>query len=322
MSEILLIVHEALANEHFENCTVVTQCNSWPKVLDEPIAAHPACPYVASTGSTNADSVRQMLKTLKDMPPSDRCLVFADHAIPQDLKTMFPAPLFPLLQRALPCDLVWLSAPAARLASNSGTMLMWALCEPAATAVINAPPCLERFPHAVPGKSDTSSGVSAAALTSAIDVALTSLKLSATARKCLTSGILLLWDFLHESHEISQTMEGRGTPRTGDYWHGIMHRREPDAGNASYWFRRVGRHPAFASLASNLDRWMAETGASDDERALALRKVTANGSLDPFGIIELSTEALRKPGQLEDCTLRRVQYLEILNLLTWSLTDL
>ena len=36
-------------------------------------------------------------------------------------------------------------------------------------------------------------------------------------------------------------------------------------------------------------------------------------------MIELSQQALRKPGQLEDRTLRRVQYFEILNLLSWSM---
>ena len=130
---------------------------------------------------------------------------------------------------------------------------------------------------------------------------------------------ILLWDFLHDSHEISQTMEGRGIPRTADYWHGIMHRREPDAGNAAYWFRRVGKHPAFESLAMNLDRWMAETGASEEEKTLARKKVVANGSFDPFSMIELSTCALRTPGKPEDDTLRRVQYLEMLNLLSWSI---
>ena len=137
----------------------------------------------------------------------------------------------------------------------------------------------------------------------------------------MTAGVLLLWDFLNESHEISQTLEGCGTPRTADYWHGIMHRREPDAANAGYWFRRVGPHPAFRSLSSHLDRWMRETGASDDERNVASRTVNADGRFDPFAMIELSTRAIRKPGQLEDSTLRRVQYLEILNLLSTDIYE-
>ena len=60
----------------------------------------------------------------------------------------------------------------------------------------------------------------------------------------LQSGLLLWNDALDASHTISQDIESR----TGSYWHGIMHRREPDYSNAKYWFRRVGVHPTYPVL--------------------------------------------------------------------------
>jgi hypothetical protein len=58
------------------------------------------------------------------------------------------------------------------------------------------------------------------------------------------AGLWLAHGCLDESHAISQGIE---TP-TGSYWHGIMHRLEPDFSNSKYWFRRVGRHPIFPAL--------------------------------------------------------------------------
>jgi hypothetical protein len=63
------------------------------------------------------------------------------------------------------------------------------------------------------------------------------------ARACL-AGLWLRFDFVDESHKISHEIESP----TGSFWHAIMHRREPDAGNSKYWYRTIGRHPVVSAL--------------------------------------------------------------------------
>jgi hypothetical protein len=63
------------------------------------------------------------------------------------------------------------------------------------------------------------------------------------ARACL-AGLWLRFNDLDESHRICQDIH---TPE-GSFWHAIMHRREPDAANSKYWFRRVDRHPVIEAL--------------------------------------------------------------------------
>jgi len=91
----------------------------------------------------------------------------------------------------------------------------------------------------------------------------------------LRAGILQINDYLDESHNNSQSVEGRGRNNAGDYWHAIMHRREPDYWNSKYWFRRVGSQSLFADLAdrvatilescdsSQAQSWQLQLGAPD-----------------------------------------------------------
>lgn len=65
---------------------------------------------------------------------------------------------------------------------------------------------------------------------------------------CCLSGLWLLHNFLHESHEISQDIK----TAEGSYWHGIMHRMEGDFWNSKYWYRQVGTHPVFSDVADRL----------------------------------------------------------------------
>jgi hypothetical protein len=58
------------------------------------------------------------------------------------------------------------------------------------------------------------------------------------------TGLYLYFSLWDEAHETAQNIAGA----EGSYWHAIVHRQEPDAGNSDYWFRQVGRHPIFPAL--------------------------------------------------------------------------
>ncbi|MCA9221502.1 MAG: hypothetical protein KDA71_14325 [Planctomycetales bacterium] len=101
---------------------------------------------------------------------------------------------------------------------------------------------------------------------------------------CCLSGLWLLHDFLDTSHTISQSIE----TTSGSFWHGIMHRREPDYGNAKYWFRRVGKHPIFADLARAAEQEMAQAKPN----TLAAAVVEA-GDWDSFAFVDACQTASR-----------------------------
>lgn len=63
------------------------------------------------------------------------------------------------------------------------------------------------------------------------------------------AALWLLAGDLEKSHAISQSLE---TP-LGSFWHGVMHRREGDYGNAKYWFRRSAKLACFPTLAQWLE---------------------------------------------------------------------
>ena len=125
------------------------------------------------------------------------------------------------------------------------------------------------------------------------------------------AGLLLLNDFFDESHSCSQSMEGH---QNADYWHAILHRREPDYGNAKYWFRQVGRHANFAELAQQVTTMFAQTSGSLETKLSRWqpRLVTANG-WEPFVFVDLC-EAAESDAELRSWC-EEVQFVEMLLLL-------
>lgn len=94
------------------------------------------------------------------------------------------------------------------------------------------------------------------------------------AARCCIAGLWLAANDLDTSHTVSQSCPGQ----SGSYWHGIMHRREPDYSNSAYWFRKTGAHPIFKQLPQAVAARVA--GASDAAQALGRR-------WDPFAFNDL-----------------------------------
>jgi hypothetical protein len=124
------------------------------------------------------------------------------------------------------------------------------------------------------------------------------------ARLCLAAGLLQVHDFWDASHDAAQKADDQGERACSAYWHGIAHRREPDAGNAAYWFRRVGKHPVFKPLAEAARPLLDEHGDS----RLSDRLMAGNG-WNATAMIELCTQA--RPGTPDETLLRRLQRLEM-----------
>lgn len=127
-------------------------------------------------------------------------------------------------------------------------------------------------------------------------------KRSDAAQACL-AGLWLYHDFLEESHKRSQDLASA----EGSYWHGIMHRREPDYSNAKYWFRRVGRHPIFESLHKAAAELSGRANLS--RGAPAWDAFRAADSWDPFAFIDLCEWSAVEGGALEMLS-RRIQQRE------------
>jgi len=116
--------------------------------------------------------------------------------------------------------------------------------------------------------------------------------LSGEMAEAATSGLYLYFSCPDEAHQIAQDIGST----TGSYWHGILHRQEPDFGNAAYWFRRVGQHEIFPALR--------------DEAAARLPERFKGSKWDPFRFIDACEEVHRHPDRALSEALEEIQRAE------------
>ena len=104
------------------------------------------------------------------------------------------------------------------------------------------------------------------------------------------AGLYLYFSCWDEAHEAAQNI----ATREGSYWHAIVHRQEPDAGNSSYWFRQAGAHPIFPALAA------AASGIG----------IGTAAKWDPLAFIQFCEEARQSPGSARERQALEVQRAE------------
>ncbi len=136
------------------------------------------------------------------------------------------------------------------------------------------------------------------------------------ARLALAAGLLQVLDAWEASHTAAQAADDLGETATAAAWHMIAHRREPDAGNARYWARRVDPRAAFGEL--TMLAKMNKLGASSPEDSEADRRAIGrlfdgSGAWNPAAMIDLCGQVRRgTPASRFALGLQRLEMLVLL----------
>ena len=109
-----------------------------------------------------------------------------------------------------------------------------------------------------------------------------------------------LWLYFSGADECHRIVQELGSAEAS-FWHAILHRQEPDAGNASYWFGRVGSHPAFIPLHEHAVQILARYPKV---------RFRLSAPWDPFAFIELCETARQQPGSESEMAALEIQRAE------------
>jgi hypothetical protein len=99
------------------------------------------------------------------------------------------------------------------------------------------------------------------------------------------AGLWLYFSCFEEAHRLLDLCE----TAEGELWHAILHRQEPDSGNAAYWFRKAGPHPTFSLLTRATVKILHRIRDAEFR----------TGRWDPFAFIAFCDRARKQPGSAQ-----------------------
>jgi hypothetical protein len=111
------------------------------------------------------------------------------------------------------------------------------------------------------------------------------------------AGLWLYFSCFEEAHRIAQDLH---TPE-GSFWHAIIHRQEPDSGNAAYWFRRAGTHKIYNELFKQTEEIVARNRQAE---------FRTGSNWDPFAFVMFCERARQQPGSPSERAALEIQRAE------------
>ncbi len=111
------------------------------------------------------------------------------------------------------------------------------------------------------------------------------------------AGLWLYFSCFEEAHQVAQDLN---TPE-GSFWHAILHRQEPDSGNAAYWFRHVGTHKVYADLLKEAQEIVTRYPQAE---------FRPGSNWDPFAFVMFCERARKQPGSQSERAALEIQRAE------------
>jgi len=111
-----------------------------------------------------------------------------------------------------------------------------------------------------------------------------------------TAALWVYFSGFEEAHRLVSESDSKEC----ELWHAILHRQEPDSGNAAYWFRKLGTHPVYPAVAQSAVSILEKYPDADFR----------TGLWDPLAFVAFCDRARSQPGSIQEKAALEIQRAE------------